>query len=259
MPSRRSFRSSRARHRTESAKKTSPGFGLGAALRVAERGSSEDGGVRARDRYNAVEPRTERPGLARSKRNYRPLLLLSLLLYASMAVAGVTYSLRSDGHLPAVTLHFNNRYVDQLIADGHADRAIQQLRLAADIELVNDQAALALVDLARRHGDLDSEIEGLRKVHQRDPRNVEGHNALSEALLRRNPIRHQDALEVIQHCEVVLQLDPSSAEAHRLMAVAFDAMGESDRAAEHQRAALRLAPDFDGAPYGLMGDGALVP
>ncbi len=182
-----------------------------------------------------------------AKRNYRPLLALSAACYALLAGTGMLYSIRTFGHPPNPATNYSTS-IDRLLDEGDADGAIAQLRLAVKIDVLNLQAAAALVQLARQRGDLDSEILALRRIHRSNPLDVDAHNAVAEALLRRRPIRSEDAEQVVQHSEIVLRLDPHSTAAHQHLRAALEALGQSTLAAEHRREARRLMRGVAAAP-----------
>ena len=51
--------------------------------------------------------------------------------------------------------------------------------------------------------------------------------------------------------EAILRANPNSAEAHEFLGNLFNAKGEPDRAIDHYREAIRIAPDFDRANLDL--------
>ena len=185
--------------------------------------------------------------MPRAKRNYRPLLALSVASYALLAGAGMVHSIRTVGHPPHFAAHYS-AYIDGLLAEGDTGGALAQLRLAAEIDSIDPQAVAALTRLARQTGDLDSEIFALRLVQRRNPLDVGAHNAVAEALLRQRPVGAGGAEQVVQHSEIALRLDPRSALAHEHLGAAWEVLGRDDLAAEHRREARRLSRVAGAAP-----------
>ena len=75
-----------------------------------------------------------------------------------------------------------------------------------------------------------------------DPREAERNQAFKQALLAEDALRRGRLQDADRAARAALELDPTSAEAHTLLAVVAEQQGQGDRAGEHYAKGMELAP-----------------
>jgi tetratricopeptide (TPR) repeat protein len=134
-----------------------------------------------------------------------------------------------------------------LLHTGHADAAIEHLRLALQLKPdyleAHNNLGMALDEIGRHH----EAIEHLEKALGLKKRQAVVHYNLGNALVKSGRSR-----EAIEHYEQALLLEPNYPEAHGNLGSALAQMGRLEEAIEHYQQALRQKPDFDAVYSNLV-------
>jgi len=168
-----------------------------------------------------------------------------LVLVAAMG-AGLYQSLTVDGGLPSIDLAYVPAIRASLDA-GHPEDAIEQLRLAVEIDAANPGVSRLLEQVALEQGDLESRVFALRAYLRAQPFDAAARVRLSRAFLeqaQQSPARRAQRLlaRAVWQAEQAIAEEPDSADAHLALGQALEAAGETERAREALENARRLAP-----------------
>jgi tetratricopeptide (TPR) repeat protein len=149
-------------------------------------------------------------------------------------------------------------YLDRLRETDRA-QALQQLRLAAQINFGGRGDLATLESWGRLYDDRDSEIFALRRLTLLEPDDEEWHLRLGVALIRSIQEKAQQGhapdenalTEIATHSELALRIDPGSGRAYRNLGSVSLMRGRGDEAERRFLRALELSPDLSTARQGL--------
>ena len=142
---------------------------------------------------------------------------LAIAALLGLVAGGVYRSAAVDGRAPPL----RNNYGDWITE--HATRndwpgVLRALRVSAVIDLgsagVESEVIPVLLEMARRTGDRESELLGLRSLVERRRADPGARNRLASALLRANDPDRAERREAAGQSRAALALDPGSAIAH---------------------------------------------
>jgi len=195
--------------------------------------------------------------LARLGKAYRPLFIATLIGLAAAMGTGLYAQGRFEQPQPFGRVDYRP-YLDRLRETDRA-QALQQLRLAAQINVGGKGDLVTLESWGRLYDDRDSEIFALRRLTLLEPDEEEWHLRLGVALIRsiqekaeQGQAPDEDALtEIATHSELALQIDPGSGRAYRNLGSVSLMRGRADEAERMFLRALELYPDLPTARQGL--------
>jgi tetratricopeptide (TPR) repeat protein len=166
----------------------------------------------------------------------------ALALFALLLTGGLHESLRTSGGLPGLGGDYL-AYVDGLLERGETDAALDQLRLAVEIDIEDaGYVALLMAQLAQRLENRDAAVYALRRLTQVRREDADVSNALASALLASGDADASALEEAGEHSRLALRLRPGSALASfNLGSVAY-ARGQRDEASTWWAQAERLDP-----------------
>lgn len=158
-----------------------------------------------------------------------------LLVFVAMLI-GVAHSLISEQRMPEVALIYSHE-IDASIAAQDYQRALGQLRLAADIDFGNQTRLLELAEAARAMGDLEGQLfaaKGLSRLQPRDPKLAD--------LLASLYLQADRPLDAAVAAARAVRREPNNPDYRCRLGTALLAMDEKEKAAEQFQAALQLDP-----------------
>jgi tetratricopeptide (TPR) repeat protein len=190
-------------------------------------------------------------------KTYRPLFNVTLIGLAAAMGLGFYAQSRFEPPQPFGMVDYR-AYLDRL-RESDSAQAMQQLRLAAQINFGGRGDLVALESWGRLYDDRDSEIFALRKLTLLEPDEKEWHLRLGVALIRsiqEKALQGQapdgDALtEIVTHSELALRTDPGSGRAYRNLGSVSLMRGRADEAERRFLRALELDPNLATARQGL--------
>ncbi|MFQ5658207.1 MAG: tetratricopeptide repeat protein [Candidatus Methylomirabilales bacterium] len=128
-------------------------------------------------------------------------------------------------HPKDLDAHFE---LGQLYAlDGHIPKAIQEYRTVIEIAPDHETAHFNLGLLYHRSGQLEEAIRSFRHVHRLNPTDLPTHINLGVAYRDRRRQLLQQEIEIL---EAAVALRPDYPEAHYHLGIAYQAMGDTERA-----------------------------
>ena len=190
---------------------------------------------------------------AETRRLYRGVFVVTVALFLVSLLAGIAHALLISKRLPPLRRDYM-QYVVQQLDEAQYDPAYEQLRLAMEIDPQSTAPARLLAELARRRGDLDTELQALRLLRRSDPRDPAVRNEMSRVMLEGGDAGPREARKIIRNSQAALQANPESAAAHLYLGEAYLIQGDKGRAAKHFREALRLDPDSAAPRARLSGE-----
>ena len=210
----------------------------------------------------------------------RAAFALGVVGTVTLLTVGLYESMRTEGRLPGISTTYI-QYIDTLFDAGDHEQALQQLRLALALDIVNEPLVLnnlanalqsrgessqaiayyrkairikpdygmAYYNLAKaigEQGESSEAIELYRAAVQLAPDHVDAHNNLANTLAAQGAVE-----EAIQHYEQALRLRPDNAAAHNNLAWVLKGAGRRDEALTHFQEAVRLQPELASSVIGL--------
>jgi tetratricopeptide (TPR) repeat protein len=199
----------------------------------------------------------ERSALASLEKAYRLLFTVTLIGLAAAMGLGLYAQGRFEQPQPFGMVDYR-AHLDRLRETDRV-QALQQLRLAAQINYGGRGDLVVLESWGRLYDDRDSEIFALRKLTLIEPGDKEWHLRLGVALIRsiqekasQGKAPDEGALrEIVAHSELALRIDPGSGRAYRNLGSVSLMRGRGDEAERMFLRALELHPDLSTARQGL--------
>jgi tetratricopeptide (TPR) repeat protein len=155
-----------------------------------------------------------------------------------LLMVGLYESIRTQGRLPGVSTAYM-RYIESLFQAGDQERAMEQLRLARALDIVNEHLILNnLGNALQARGETAEAIPRYREAIRIKPDYAMAHYNLGKALAEQG-----DANGAVQHYRATLELNPAHVDAHNNLANLLAGRGAFDEAIEHYLRVLSLKPD----------------
>lgn len=142
---------------------------------------------------------------------------LALVVLLGLVAGGVYRSAAVDGRAPPLRNNYGD-WISELAIQKDWPAVLRELRVSAAIDIgqagVEGEVIPILLEMARRMGDRDSELLGLRSLVERRRADPGARNRLASALLRANDPDRAERREAEGQSRAALALDPGSAVAH---------------------------------------------
>jgi len=135
---------------------------------------------------------------------------LGLAGFAALLLAGLFRSVVLEGVAPPLSNQYGG-YVNELAARQDWEGVLRELRLSARLDLIDTRVETEvvpnLVRVARREGDLESELVAWRSLAERRPSEASAHLQLAWALLNEAEHRPRRVREAALQARWALALD----------------------------------------------------
>jgi tetratricopeptide (TPR) repeat protein len=142
---------------------------------------------------------------------------LALAGLAALVAGGLYRSVAVDGRAPPLRNGYGN-WVNERASQRDWRAVLHALRLSAALDIgearVESDVIPILIQMARRMGDREGELEGLRSLAERRRSDPSAHNRLASAILRGGDVGSPGRREAASHSRAALALDPGNAMAH---------------------------------------------
>jgi tetratricopeptide (TPR) repeat protein len=168
---------------------------------------------------------------------------LALVVLLGLVAGGVYRSAAVDGRAPPLRNNYGD-WISELAIQQDWPAVLRALRVSAAIDIgqagVESEVIPILLEMARRIGDRESELLGLRSLVERRRSDPGARNRLASALLRAKDPDRAERREAERQSRAALALDPGSAVAHLNLGRVALLEGRRAEAFEHWEQAIRL-------------------
>jgi len=168
---------------------------------------------------------------------------LALAMLLGLVAGGLYQSAAGYGHAPPLRNNYGD-WITEHASQNDWPGVLRALRVSAAIDLgsagVESEVIPILLEMARRTGDRESELLGLRSLVERRRSDPGARNQLASALLRATEPDRAARREAERESRAALTLDPGSAVAHLNIGRVALLEGRRAEAFEHWEQATRL-------------------